>query len=117
MAYEIELAERLREHLIGIGDVIEKKMFGGLAFLLGGHMCVVAMGAGGLMVRVDPATAGQLIDTSPAEPMVMRNREMRGWLRIQTADVPTDEDLGMWVARAVDYTLSLPPKQPKLPKR
>ena len=104
MAYDEDLADRLREQLSGV-SVTEKKMFGGLAFLVGGNMAVAASGQGGVLVRVDPADSDELVRATRAEPMVMRGRPMRGWLRVDAGD-----DLAEWVARGVGYARSLPPK-------
>ena len=105
MAYDEELADRIRALVAG-ETVTEKKMFGGLAFLVGGNMAVAASGQGGLLVRVDPAESDALVASSTAEPMVMRGREMAGWLRID----PADDEVRTWVERGVSYARSLPPK-------
>jgi TfoX/Sxy family transcriptional regulator of competence genes len=104
VAYDEELAERVRRR---VGDATEKKMFGGLAFLVGGNMAVAASGRGGLLVRVDPDEGARLVETTPAEPMEMRGRQMAGWLRVE---VTTDEELVEWVDRGVAYARTLPPK-------
>ena len=111
MAYDTELADRIR-FLIGTGPgVTEKKMFGGLAFLIGGNMAISASGKGGVLVRVDPADSGALIATANATLAVMGGRTMQGWLRVGPADLDTDEQLIEWVNRAVAYARSLPPKR------
>ena len=107
MAYDEELAERMRELVAGERGVTEQKMFGGLAFLVGGNMAVAASGQGGLLVRVDPAESDALIASSSARPMEMRGREMAGWLRVDPAD---DDELAVWVDRGVSFARSLPPK-------
>src|SRR6478736_923484 len=109
MAYDEELADRIRSLITG-PDLTEKKMFGGLAFLVGGNMAVAASGQGGLLARVDPAQSDALVAASSATPMVMRGREMPGWLRVDTADVATEAALAEWVERGVKYARSLPPK-------
>ena len=110
MAYDTELADRIR-FLIGTGPgVTEKKMFGGLAFLVGGNMAISASGQGGVLVRVDPADSGALIATATATLAVMGGRTMPGWLRVSSEDLETDEQLTEWVNRAVAYARSLPPK-------
>jgi TfoX/Sxy family transcriptional regulator of competence genes len=110
MAYDEDLAERIRE-LIGAGNgVQEKRMFGGLAFLINGNMSVAASGHGGLMVRVPPDETEKLLAREHAEPMVMAGRETRGWLRVSTDGVKTKRQLQSWVTRGVDYARSLPPK-------
>ena len=110
MAYDEDLADRIRE-LTGAGPPIdEKKMFGGLAFLVNGHMAVAASGQGGILVRVDPEESETLVAKTKAYPMEMRGREMRGWLRVDAADVRTRPQLAKWVQRGLDYAGSLPPK-------
>ena len=110
MAYDEDLADRIRELLAAEPGVAEQRMFGGLAFLLGGNMAVAASGQGGLMVRVDPAQTDDLAEQPHAKPFVMRGRPMQGWLRVATAGVGTAEELEPWVARGVAYARSLPPK-------
>jgi TfoX/Sxy family transcriptional regulator of competence genes len=111
MAYDEELANRIRELVADEPSLTETKMFGGLAFLVGGNMAVAASGQGGLLVRVDPAESDELVSTSPARTMEMRGREMRGWLRVDADDVGTKEELSAWVERGVSFARSLPPKQ------
>ena len=110
MAYDRELAERIRELVAGTPSLTEKQMFGGLAFLVGGNMAVAASGQGGLLVRVDPAESAALVATSEARPMEMRGREMKGWLRVPSEHVGTNEQLAEWVERGTSYARSLPPK-------
>ena len=110
MAYDEALADRIRELLGGDPDLIEKKMFGGLAFLVGGNMAVAASGQGGVLVRVDPAESDTLVETTNARPMEMRGREMKGWLRVDADDVRTERDLARWVERGATYARSLPAK-------
>jgi hypothetical protein len=111
MAYDTELADRIR-FLIGTGPgLAEKKMFGGLAFLIGGNMAISASGKGGALIRVDPADCGTLTETTTATPAIMGGREMPGWLRVSSDDLETDEHLTQWVSRAVNYARSLPPKR------
>jgi TfoX/Sxy family transcriptional regulator of competence genes len=108
MTYDRELADRVRAALSAGPDVSEKAMFGGLAFLVGGAMAVAVSGAGGLMVRCDPARADELTAADGVERMVMRGRELDGWLRV-AAEVVDDEDaLRRWVATARDVARSLP---------
>jgi hypothetical protein len=94
----------------GEPGVVEKTMFGGLAFLVGGNMAIAASGQGGLLVRVDPGESDELVRTTPAETAVMRGREMRGWLRVEAKDVATKKALSTWVDRGVLFARSLPPK-------
>ena len=110
MAYDEELAGRIRGLVGARPDVTEQRMFGGLAFLVGGNMAVAASGQGGVLVRVDPAESDDLVATTPAEPMEMRGRSMQGWLRVAAPDVATDAALGEWVARGTAYAASLPAK-------
>ncbi len=110
MAYDEDLANRIRELIAGDPDVTEKKMFGGLAFLVGGNMSVAASGQGGLMVRVDPEDTARLVTKPHARPFEMRGREMQGWLRVDAEGVRTRRQLEPWVRRGVAYARSLPPK-------
>lgn len=110
MPYDEELAERIRELVAEEPAVTEKRMFGGLAFLVGGNMAVAASGQGGLLVRVDPAESDELVRATNARPMEMRGRQMGGWLRVPADDVHTKRDLSRWVQRGVSYASSLPPK-------
>jgi TfoX/Sxy family transcriptional regulator of competence genes len=110
VAYDEELAQRIRDLIGDEGGVTEKKMFGGLAFLVRGNMVVAASGQGGLLVRVDPADSETLVRTTPAEVMVMRGRAMTGWLRLASSEVESLDPLAGWVARGVAFARSLPPK-------
>jgi len=109
MAYDEELAERIRGLLPDV-PVTEQKMFGGLAFLVGGHMAVAASGKGGLMLRCDPQDSGRLVGEPGAGRMVMRGKEMDGWLRVASEAVAGDEALERWIAVGTAYAASLPPK-------
>jgi TfoX/Sxy family transcriptional regulator of competence genes len=109
MAYDEELAERIRGLLPEV-PVAEKKMFGGLAFLVGGHMAVVASGKGGLMLRCDPADTERLVGEPGARRMEMRGKEMDGWLRITGAAVADDAPLSHWIEVGTTYAGSLPAK-------
>ena len=110
MTYDEELADRIRALVDDEPGVTEKKMFGGLAFLVGGNMAVAASGQGGILVRVDPAESDALVAGSAARPMEMRGREMAGWLRVDADDVEDDGVLTEWVRRGVTYAGSLPAK-------
>ncbi len=110
MAYDEELANRIRELVAAEDGVVEKKMFGGLAFLIGGNMSVSASGQGGLLLHVDPEETEALLAKPHAEPFVMRGRAMNGWLRVAPEGVSTKRQLERWVARGVSYAKSLPPK-------
>ncbi len=110
MAYDEELADRIRELLATDHDVVEKKMFGGLAFLIGGNMSVSASGRGGLLLRCDPEETDALISQPNVDRFEMRGRAMDGWLRVDSDAVQRDDELARWVALGVDYARSLPPK-------
>jgi TfoX/Sxy family transcriptional regulator of competence genes len=110
MAYDEELADGIRELVADEPALTEQKMFGGLAFLVGGNMAIAASGQGGLLVRVDPDDSDELTRTTGAQPMEMRGREMPGWLRVDADDVRTTEELSAWVERGVSFARSLPPK-------
>src|SRR5438045_8853298 len=109
MAYDEELATRIRALVSREDGLEQKKMFGGLAFLLNGNMAVAASGQGGLLVRVDPDESAALVETTPAEEMVMRGRAMAGWLRLASTDVADEGELAAWVARGVAFARSLSP--------
>ncbi len=111
MAYDEDLANRIRELIAGDPDVTEKKMFGGLAFLVGGNMSLAASGQGGLMVRVDPQDTDALLTKPHARPFEMRGRELQGWLRVDAEGLRTRRQLDPWVRRGVAYARSLPPKR------
>jgi TfoX/Sxy family transcriptional regulator of competence genes len=110
MAYDEDLAERIRELTDAERGITEKKMFGGLAFLVNGNMSVAVSGQGGILVRVDPDESESLLAKTKAFPMEMRGRGMRGWLRVNPEDVRTRAQLSKWVRRGVDYARSLPAK-------
>jgi hypothetical protein len=111
VAYDEELADRIRELLGRQPRLTEKKMFGGLAFMIGGNMAVAASGQGGLLVRVDPAQSQRLVATTKARPMEMRGRQMQGWLRVAQDDVRTTRQLAKWVELGATYARSLPSKR------
>lgn len=110
MAYDLELADRLREALAAEKGVSEKAMFGGLAFLINGHMAVSASGQGGLLLRCDPAQTDELVSAPHVGRFEMRGRQMDGWLRIDPAAITSTADLRRWVDTGVAYARSLPPK-------
>jgi TfoX/Sxy family transcriptional regulator of competence genes len=110
MAYDTELANRLREALAGEPGLIEKAMFGGLGFMLDGNLAVSASSQGGLLLRVDPAESESLLGEPHAARFEMRGRTMGGWLRIDAAALDSDAEFATWVARGVAYARSLPPK-------
>jgi len=111
MAYDEDLANRIRESIAGEAGVTEQRMFGGLAFLVGGHMAVAAGGQDSLMVRIDPEDSEALAATPHARPTVMRGREMRGWMQVDPEGVRTKRQLEPWVKRGVAFARSLPPKR------
>jgi hypothetical protein len=111
VAYDEELAVRLRDLLDDEPRLQEKKMFGGLAFLIGGNMAIAASGQGGVLVRVDPAQSDKLLDTSHAELAVMRGRPMEGWLRVAPEQLRTKPQLAKWAKLGASYARSLPAKR------
>ena len=111
MAYDEDLANRIRELVLTEDGVAEQRMFGGLAFLIHGNMSVSASGQGGLMLRVDPGDTDALLGKSHARPVEMRGRVMQGWLRVDADGVRTKRQLETWVARGIAYARSLPPKR------
>jgi TfoX/Sxy family transcriptional regulator of competence genes len=110
MAYDEELASRLRNLVADEPGLTEKKMFGGLAFMIGGNMAIAASGQGGLMVRANPDQSDALVAKTSARLVEMRGRQMPGWLRVDAPDVRTKQQLAKWVALGVNYARSLPPK-------
>ena len=110
MAYDEELADRIRELVGTEPHLTEKKMFGGLAFLIGGNMAVAASGQGGVLVRVDPAQTDTLVAATNARVMEMRGRQMQGWLRVGAEDLLTQRQLAKWVELGTTYARSLPAK-------
>jgi TfoX/Sxy family transcriptional regulator of competence genes len=110
MAYDEDLANRIRELVADEPGLTEKKMFGGLAFLIGGNMSVSASGQGGLLLRIEPEQTEELVAKPHAQPFVMRGRAMDGWLRVEPDGIKTKRQLERWVQRGVSYARSLPPK-------
>jgi TfoX/Sxy family transcriptional regulator of competence genes len=110
MAYDEHLADRLREAVQNVDGVSEKRMFGGLAFLVRGHMAVSASATGGLLLRCDPSETDALVTEPGVARFEMRGKEMDGWLRVEPAVIDGDEELRRWVRVGVDYAGSLPPK-------
>jgi TfoX/Sxy family transcriptional regulator of competence genes len=111
VAYDEDLADRIRELIGSEAGVTEQKMFGGLAFLIGGNMAVAASGQGGALVRVDPRRSDAIVDTTNARPMEMRGRQMQGWLRVDPQDLRTKRQLTRWVNLGIAYARSLPAKR------
>lgn len=110
MAYDEDLAVRVRELLAYEPDLEEKRMFGGLAFLLGGNMAVAVSGRGGLMVRIDPAETDAALAEPHAGPFEMKGRPVEGWVRVDGAGLGEEFALREWVERGVGYAKSLPAK-------
>ena len=111
MPYDEDLANRIRELVAAEAGVIEKLMFGGLAFLIGGNMSVSVSGRGGLLLRCDPGETDALLGKPYAAPFEMRGRVMEGWLRVNPEGLHSKRQLERWVARGVTYARSLPPKR------
>jgi TfoX/Sxy family transcriptional regulator of competence genes len=111
VAYDEALADRMRDLLGGEADITERKMFGGLAFLIGGNMAIAASGQGGALVRADPEQSDKIVATTNARPMEMRGKEMPGWLRVSSDDLRTKRQLGKWVTLGATYARSLPAKR------
>jgi TfoX/Sxy family transcriptional regulator of competence genes len=110
VAYDEALADRIRDLLGDESNLKEQKMFGGLAFLIGGNMAVGVSGQGGLLVRADPDESDALVESTKASLMEMRGRQMRGWLRVDAGDVESGHELAKWVELGAAYARSLPPK-------
>ena len=110
MAYDEDLADRIREATQDVDGLSEKRMFGGLAFLVNGNMAVAASGKGGLLLRINPTRSDELVDDADVRRMEMRGKEMDGWLRIALDAVTDDTALRRWVDIGVGYAGSLPPK-------
>jgi TfoX/Sxy family transcriptional regulator of competence genes len=117
VAYDEDLADRIRELVATERAVTEKKMFGGLAFLIGGNMAVAASGQGGVLVRVDPAKSEKLVATTTARVAVMRGRPMQGWLRVDSEHLRTKRQLAKWVGLGTAYARSLPAKRAERGRR
>jgi TfoX/Sxy family transcriptional regulator of competence genes len=111
MAYDEELANRVREQLAGERNITEKAMFGGLAFLLHGNMAVSVSGHGGLMLRVGEEGTDDALAREHTQLVEMRGRPMRGWIRVAPEGVSTERQLGSWVRRGVEFSRTLPPKR------
>lgn len=117
MAYDHDLANRIRTLIGDEPNLTEKPMFGGLAFLVNGNMSVSASGKGGLLLRVEPAQTMTLAAQPHARPMEMRGKPMEGWLRVDPAGVTTDKGLSPWVKLSVAFARSLPPKGTSKPAK
>jgi hypothetical protein len=111
MPYDEDLANRVRELIAAEADVVEQRMFGGLAFLVGGYMSVAISGQGGVLLRCEPAATDALLGKPHTGTFEMRGRAMQGWLRVHADGVRTKRQLDTWVKRGVGYARSLPPKR------
>ncbi|HTR75545.1 MAG TPA: TfoX/Sxy family protein [Solirubrobacterales bacterium] len=111
MAYDEALADELREILaVADGDLTEKKMFGGICFMVGGKMAIAASRRGGLLVRTDPADADEVLALPGTEPMEMRGRQMPGWVHVDATALRDEVAVEGWVSRALAFVATLPPK-------
>ena len=110
MAYDEELADQLRELASGVPGISERKMFGGLAFLVHGNMAVAASGSGGLLLRVPPERTDELLAEPHTDEFVMRERSMTGWLRVEPPGLGSFEDVERWAEIGLGYAATLPPK-------
>jgi TfoX/Sxy family transcriptional regulator of competence genes len=110
VAYDEDLAQRIRDLVAAQPGLTEQKMFGGLAFLIGGNMAVAASGQGGILIRADPDESQRLVKTTGASLMEMRGREMPGWLRVDAAELGGEAELARWVELGMSYARSLPAK-------
>jgi hypothetical protein len=113
VAFDEDLAFRIRALLSAHSAVTEQKMFGGLGFMINGNMAVGASGQGGILLRVPPESTAELVGRPHAGPFEMRGKPMEGWMRVTETGVESDADLAKWVAIGVDYAKSLPPKSKK----
>jgi TfoX/Sxy family transcriptional regulator of competence genes len=113
MAYDEETAERVRKLLAGRGDVVGKKMMGGLCFMVGGRMCCVVSGKGGLLVLVGPEAFARALSETHVEPMEMRGRVMTGFVRVAPEGFRTDAMLKRWVERGLAFVAAMPKDAPK----
>jgi TfoX/Sxy family transcriptional regulator of competence genes len=111
VAYDEDLADRIRELVTHERGVTEKRMFGGLGFLVDGNLAVSASGRGGLLVRVEPGETAALLRRAHVHPFETRGRELDGWLRVDDAGVRTKRQLESWVRRGVAFARSVPPKR------
>ena len=109
MAYDEDLADRIRAAIPDPEGVTERRMFGGLAFLVNGHMAVSASSQGGLLLRVDPDETDSFVNDDDVTRFEMRGRELNGWLHVYPSATGSDEDLRKWVEIGVAYAGSLPP--------
>jgi len=111
MAYDEDLALRIRELVAEERGLSEKRMFGGLAFLVGGNMAIAASGQGGILVRVGPDDSDELVRTTKATVAVMGGRKMSDWLRVKSEDVRTAPQLRKWVTLGTTFARTLPSKK------
>ena len=117
MAYDMEVAGHIRTLLSGRTDVAEQKLFGGLCFMVRGHMCCAVSGRGGLLVRVGPDAPASVLGEPHCAPMEMRGRVMTGYVRVAPEGYETAAGLKKWVMRAVDFVATLPKRAKKAAKK
>lgn len=110
MAYDEDLADRIRAAIGKQDGVTERQMFGGLAFMINGNMALGASGQGGLLLRVDPGETDSLVREEGVSRFEMRGRQMNGWVHVEPSATATDHALARWVQAGVGYAASLPPK-------
>jgi TfoX/Sxy family transcriptional regulator of competence genes len=121
MPYDTQAADGIRVLLSDRHDVVERKMMGGVVFMVNGHMCVTASGRGGLLVRVGPEAQARVLKEPHVQPMKMAGRAMNGFVRVMPDGYRTAAALRKWVKRGLDFVGTLPPKsagrKPARPKR
>ena len=110
MTYDVDMANRLREATANEPAIVEKAMFGGLTFMVSGHMAFRASDQSDLLIRVGPEMAGELAAEPQASPFIMNGHEVAGWLRVHIEATATDGELHRWIEPALRYARSLPPK-------
>jgi TfoX/Sxy family transcriptional regulator of competence genes len=113
LAYDEDLANRIRALLGDVENLTEKRMFGGLGFSVNGNLAVSASGRGGLLVRIEPSETAALLERAHVGPFETRGRALNGWLRVDDDGIHTKRQLEGWVKRGVAYASSLAPKQRK----
>ena len=109
MAYDEALAARIRDHLSGESGIAEKRMFGGIAFLLNGNMCCGVHG-NEVIVRVDPESAATALREPHVRVFDLTGRPMKGWLLVGSPGVASNEQMRRWVGKGVEFAGSLPAK-------
>ena len=117
MPYDRQAADGIRVLLSDRADVVERKMMGGLVFMVNGHMCVTASGRGGILVRVGPEAQAGVLKEPHVKPMTMAGRSMAGFVRVMPDGYRTAASLRKWVKRGVKFVESLPPKSARKPRK